>query len=328
MINRDLTPDEVDSLLDESAEAQKSANTPTTSSGALLTSSLFVTSTIQERSTLNSLEPAKIDSAENKAEPMIAGHPCVESLRRMIDSATTTWIAALRQPLRTTVTMELEDVQACHSAMLSQYELPGCIQSMQAAPADELMYLQLDRSVVFGMIDRLLGGGKSPTPNVRRALTEIESSLLMRITTSFVRALESRFVSTNPQSISILRIESNPQCLPLVDRSYYQARIRVKWEHHCGFVRFVFPEALLHLVDTDSTAECDLATHVAEEGVSVVVGHIPMRREDADRLQVGDKVFVAKPQVRIYVDRKRMYSGKLGLIADQKAVRVEGTVET
>ncbi len=337
MINRDLTPDEVESLLDEtSPSATSNSRRPQADPHpAMLTSSLFVTSMNHDDTPCDKPNPSaglSSGASQDKSIPasmsLDVTQSLVDILRTAVERTISAWTAALRQPLRTILEMEIEEVQAFHSGLASQYELPGCIQMMRAAPADESIFLQLDRVVVFGMIDRLLGGGKSPTPNVRRGLTEIESSLLMRITAGLIKGLERQFSPDDPQSISTERIESNPQSLPSQQHSHYQVRIRTAWEQHSGHIRLIFPESLLASLSNSKSVEADVSDQLPDDAVSVVAGQVRMPRQDALALEVGDELVLPKPPARIYVDRKRMYAGKLGSAGNNKAVRVEGSLES
>ena len=230
MTNRDLTPDEVNSLLDQrgqlNPETIPAVSEAPPSGASLWTSSLLAVSKTRRPAISGHPESSGEEHASTSpASFVVQQRPPLEQLKTAIARATNIWSEALAQPLRTTVRLDVEDAQACHAGLGSQYELPGCIQILQANPLGESIYLQIDRGIVFGMIDRLLGGGKSPLPNVRRAITEIETSLMLRITAGLMKALEGLFPASATQSLSTLRVESNPQCIPLQQPAYYQLRI-------------------------------------------------------------------------------------------------------
>src|ERR1700722_68134 len=55
---------------------------------------------------------------------------------------------------------------------------PTCFMVFRLRPRDERMYLHLNCSTVFGLLELLLGGKCGPDPAAARNLTEIEWSLL------------------------------------------------------------------------------------------------------------------------------------------------------
>lgn len=312
MNNRDLTADEVTALLDERGNIRP--DTIPIVAKSVPSDSSFV--------------PDGAYDASSSSVFSVQATPPLAQFKAAMARAARIWSGSLAQPLRTTVDFEVEDAQVCHIGLSSQYELPGCIQVLHVNPLDASLYLQIDRGLVFGMIDRLLGGGKSAPPNVRRGVTEIESNLLLRITSGLWRTLEGLFPGSAAQSISTVRFESDPQCVPLQQSAYYQMRIRAAWENCVGTMRLVLPEALLRMLAGNADPESDVAESLPPRGISVVAGQIKMRREEAERLKVGDTILVTRPGVRIYVDRKRMYSGKLGSVQQHKAVRIEGPLES
>ncbi len=336
MTHHDLTPDEVDSLLDETGPTRTEpiplASASVSPTPSLQTSKLWAGAKSRRPSLAGEAasEGAELVVEEPPSSTpslfALRERPSLEQLKTTIGRAAKHWSAALAQPLRTTVHLDVEDAQACHPGLGSQYELPGCIQVLQADPLGEAIYLQMDRGVVFGMLDRLLGGGKSPLPNVRRAITEIETSLLLRITASLLKALEGLFPKSATQSISTLRVDSNPQCVPLQQPAYYQLRIRVAWNNHAGYMRLVLPEVALRMLADDTELESDTIETIRSlpaRGLSVVAGQIRLRRDEAMQLKEGDTIVLPRPHVRVYVDRTRMYAGKLGSVQQHKAVRIE-----
>jgi flagellar motor switch protein FliM len=333
MAHQHLTPDEVHSLLNdcESVRPDTIPIAPQARAESPLTSPVA-----QGRTSTFQTQPAgAAGGTEAPFLPAVAPvipRTLLDQFKAEVARAANTWGDSLAQSLRTTVSLEVEDVQVCHAGLSSQYELPGCIQLLHATPLNASLYLQIDRGIVFSMVDRLLGGGKSPLPNVRRALTEIESSLLLRVTARLLQALGELFPATSPQSIATLRIESNPQCVPLQHPAHYQLRIRAAWEHCAGSMRLVLPETVLRMFTAMITAQSDNEPEVTEclpeKGVSVVAGQLQMRRDEARSLKVGDTFLITHPQVRVYVDRKRLYAGRLGTVQQHKAVKLEDKLDT
>ena len=88
-------------------------------------------------------------------------------------------------------------------------------------------------------------------------------------------------------------------------------------------MRLVLPEVVLRMLAADADPETDVTACLPARGVSVVAGQIKLRRDEAEGLKVGDTILLTRPHVRVYVDRKRMYAGRLGSAQQKKAVRLE-----
>ena len=66
-------------------------------------------------------------------------------------------------------------------------------------------------SILFPIIDRLLGGGQEPSPVVRRPLTEIELRLVSRIAAPCVVELNRAWADVIDRELSVERVESSPR---------------------------------------------------------------------------------------------------------------------
>ena len=96
--------------------------------------------------------------------------------------------AALSALLRTIVEVKLTSVdQLTYSEFVFSLENPTCFNLINAAPLEGQLILDINLSMLYPIIDRLLGGGSEPAPPLRRPLTEIELRLVSRITDLFCR---------------------------------------------------------------------------------------------------------------------------------------------
>src|SRR5262245_62352903 len=80
--------------------------------------------------------------------------------------------------LRTTISMSVASVeQFSYSDFLATLTDPTAFYAIAIAPTDELGAVEINPSVAFAMLDRMLGGGGQPVP-VSRPLTEIEQNVV------------------------------------------------------------------------------------------------------------------------------------------------------
>src|SRR5512145_303583 len=98
--------------------------------------------------------------------------------------------AALSAMLRSIVEVKLTSVdQLTYSEFVFSLENPTCFNLLRAEPLEGHLILDINPSILYPIIDRLLGGGKDAGPISRRPLTEIELRLVSRITGLFLQEL-------------------------------------------------------------------------------------------------------------------------------------------
>ena len=94
--------------------------------------------------------------------------------------------AALSALLRSIVEVKLTSVdQLTYSEFVFSLENPTCFNLLKAEPLEGNLILDVNPSILYPIIDRLLGGGREGGPLARRPLTEIELRLVSRITSLF-----------------------------------------------------------------------------------------------------------------------------------------------
>ena len=99
--------------------------------------------------------------------------------------------AALSALLRSIVEVKLTSVdQLTYGEFVFSLENPTCFNLLRAEPLEGNLILDINPSILYPIIDRLLGGGKDAGPISRRPLTEIELRLVGRITGLFLQELK------------------------------------------------------------------------------------------------------------------------------------------
>jgi flagellar motor switch protein FliM len=125
--------------------------------------------------------------------------------------------AALSGLLRSIVEVKLTSVdQLTYGEFVFSLENPTCFNLLRAEPLEGNLILDINPSILYPIIDRLLGGGKDAGPITRRPLTEIELRLVSRITGLFLQELKHAWESVLPLKLAVERVESNPQLVQIV----------------------------------------------------------------------------------------------------------------
>src|SRR5262245_6321545 len=125
--------------------------------------------------------------------------------------------AALSALLRSIVEVKLTSVdQLTYSEFVFSLENPTCFNLLRAEPLEGYLILDINPSILYPIMDRLLGGGREAGPVSRRPLTEIELRLVSRITGLFLRELAHAWEGVLPLKLAVERVESNPQLVQIV----------------------------------------------------------------------------------------------------------------
>ena len=119
--------------------------------------------------------------------------------------------------LRSMIEVKLTGVsQLTYSEFVFSLENPSCFNLLHAEPLDGHLILDINLSILYPIIDRLLGGGKESGPPSRRPLTGIELRLVRRITDLFLKELHDAWAEIIDLKLSVERVESNPQLVQVV----------------------------------------------------------------------------------------------------------------
>lgn len=126
--------------------------------------------------------------------------------------------AALSAMLRTIIEVKLISVdQLTYSEFVYSLENPSCFNLLTADPLEGHIILDLNPSIVYPIIDRLLGGGRESSQNSpKRPLTEIEVRLAKRITGLAIDALKNAWKRICKLEPKVAQVESNPQLVQIV----------------------------------------------------------------------------------------------------------------
>lgn len=254
--------------------------------------------------------------------------------------------AALSGMLRTIVEVKLISVdQLTYSEFVFSLENPTCFNLLKADALDGHLILDLNPSIIFPIVDRLLGGGRAPTQSVpRRPLTEIELRLVARITDKVIDGLRTAWSNVCELRLKVTQVESNPQLVQIVPPN--EVIVLISFEITMGEMRGIMNlcipfntiEPLAGKLSSntwstytqkqpDRRQTLNLETGVAQAGVDVVVvlAETKLTAGEVMHLEVGDVIVTEKDRhapLEVCVEGRPKFEASPGLLKGHKAVRV------
>ncbi|MHC4870743.1 MAG: flagellar motor switch protein FliM [Planctomycetota bacterium] len=125
--------------------------------------------------------------------------------------------ASLSAYLRTIIDVRMASVeQLTYQEFIMSLPNPTCFNLMSCNPLDGQMVLEVNPSIVFPIIDKLLGGGSSDVSIPEREMTTIEQRLINRITEMVLEFLHEIWRTILNIEFKITATESNPQLMQIV----------------------------------------------------------------------------------------------------------------
>lgn len=168
--------------------------------------------------------------------PERVGKEQMRALQTLHEGFGRNFAAGLSAMLRSMVEVKLTSVdQLTYSEFVFSLENPTCFNLLKAEPLEGNLILDINPSILYPIIDRLLGGGNEGSPLARRPLTEIELRLVSRITGLFLDELRHAWENVLELHPEVTRVESNPQLVQIVPPN--EVVVLISFEVALGEVR-------------------------------------------------------------------------------------------
>jgi flagellar motor switch protein FliM len=274
----------------------------------------------------------------------------MRAFQAMHDGFSREFGAVLSGMLRTIVEVKLSSVdQLTYGEFVFSLENMTCFNVMRAEGLDGHMILDLTPSIIFPIVDRLLGGGKSAKYSIpSRPLTEIELRLIDRIIERAIEGLEKSWASVCELKLRVTQVESNPQLVQIVPPN--EVIVLISFEITMGEIRGIMNlcipfntiEPLMGNLSSDTwsaytkrTADprqkLNLQTGVGKGKVKMVVGLADTRltAQEIMGLSVGDVIMTEKGReqpLEVYIEGRPLFRGSAGLLKGHKAIQISSSI--
>jgi flagellar motor switch protein FliM len=136
--------------------------------------------------------------------------------------------------------------------IVDSLERPGCFNVLQIDALGGNGLLAIERQLLFGVLERLFGGGAAPPPEssalARTRLSRVEERIVRRIVLGFGRALEAAWRPVEPLTTRHLRVEQKAENAAVAQPGDWVMSTTYDFvidDQPAGSCTFVLPLALL-----------------------------------------------------------------------------------
>ncbi|MCH8829633.1 MAG: flagellar motor switch protein FliM [Planctomycetes bacterium] len=258
--------------------------------------------------------------------------------------------AELSGMLRTIVEVKLISVdQLTYSEFVFSLENPTCCNVISSGGLDGNIILDLNLSILFPIVDRLLGGDKDRQQEFpSRGLTEIELRLVSRIISRAMAGLEHAWANVCKLDLEVTRVENNPQLVQIVPPN--EVVVLISFELTMGEIRgmmnLCIPFNAIEPLSATLTSESwsayskrttnprqkinlELGLSSASVEMVVILARSKLTAAEVTTLGIGDVIMTEhqiKSGVQVMVQDRLMFDGHVGMLHGHKAVRIASRV--
>ncbi len=282
-------------------------------------------------------------------KPSLLGADQIAALRSIHETFGRGFATALSAMLRSVVEVKLNSVEQVTFGEFSfRLENPTCFHLLRAEPLDGNLMLDMSPTILYPIIDRMLGGGREPGCIARRPLTEIELRLVARMTTLLLEELRSAWQNLVKLEFSVQRVESNPQLIETVrpNEAVVVISFELKITESRGAIQLCIPWKSLEAVrgalagylafgkphQPESGNEMSPLGEEFQHSVVEVVAYLAetkISENDILNLRVGDIItteMAVHTPISVYVAGVPRFHAHPGAFQGQRAIQVEETI--
>lgn len=282
--------------------------------------------------------------------PERVGKEQMRALQTMHEGFGRNFGARLSTMLRSIVDVKLTSVdQLTYGEFVFSLENPTCFNVLTADPLEGNLILDVNPSILYPIIDRMLGGGKESNSSTRRPLTEIELRLVSRITNEYLEELKRAWSGVMPINFQVERVESNPQLVQIVPPN--EVVVLISFELTLGELRgmlnlcipfnsierignklsansWISPSRKTSTPETQQRVTKNLKGAPVE--MVVMLADTTISTKDLLGLRVGDIITTekdTKSPLLVSVEGMTKFRGRAGAFKGRKAIRIEDVSE-
>ncbi len=273
----------------------------------------------------------------------------IRSMEMMHETLARKLGASLSSYLRSIVEVKLASVeQLTYQEFIMSLPNPTCFNLLSCEPLDGQMVLEVNPSIVFPILDKLLGGGNTEVHIPEREMSDIEWRLISHVTDETLRLLQESWEPIMKIQFGVSQREANPQLMQIVPPNEVVILIcfEVKMGESSGMLNICVPFPVVEpIMGNFSTIQTWFASRRSVD-------------EETDRLKLNEGInkvqleiitYLAKTELTLHqflnlrpgsiimtqkdvhdpllvtIDGKPKFKGSAGAIRNYKALRISST---
>ncbi len=252
--------------------------------------------------------------------------------------------SSLSAYLRAYVVVNLVSVEQLSFAEFSQcLPSPTCLVSLGMRPFDGNAVMELNPSLVFPLLEMLLGGTGKSSLKINRETTEIEQSILDGLFRIILNDLKGAWSQVSNIAFTIEGRETEPQLLQILapNEAIVSIGLEIRIGDNSGMMNLGFPSIIIKMLRNRFDQQWSIRKgQISDEQrertfklISPTRLHVDARLtgptmlvEDMLRLKAGDVLTfdypVSRP-IRLTVNGKPKYEGQIVAYDRKRALRVD-----
>lgn len=175
----------------------------------------------------------------------------VRAIHLLHDTFVRNLVSSLSAYLRSYLTVNLVSVeQLSYAEFLDGLPSPTCIVSLGLSPYDGNGVLELNPSLVFPILEMLLGGTGKGSASIQRDITEIEQKLLDGLFRIILHDLREAWKGVTAVDFTIESMETEPQLLHLLapNEAVVSIGVEVRIGETVGMMNIAMPSIVIKMM--------------------------------------------------------------------------------
>src|SRR5579864_7279373 len=175
----------------------------------------------------------------------------VRAIHLLHDTFVRNLVSSLSAYLRSYLTVNLVSVeQLSYAEFLDGLPSPTCIVSLGLSPYDGNGVLELGPSLVFPVLEMLLGGTGKSTNAVQRGLTEIEQKLLDGLIRIILQDLREAWKGVTEVEFTVEAVETEPQLVRVMppNEAVVTIGVEVNIGETVGMMNIALPSIVIKMM--------------------------------------------------------------------------------
>lgn len=211
----------------------------------------------------------------------------------------------------------------------------------------ETIMMQMSNSVIYALIDRMIGGTGEMSDDISSGFTDIEISLFENIMVHLLPIMEETWQNHFDVNFKFDKVETNPRLIQSIqaDEVVVIVVLNVEMGESSGTFNICVPGTILESLfklseqanavmkkrsENGELSKEEILSNIKDSTLQIraFLGEASILLEDVYALKPGDVINLKKPkesEVAVYVEDKPWYKGRLGEKKGNVAIKITGT---